>query len=203
MWIRDVIPKSLPGVRAILYGYESNLLGSKSFQSITDIAVTLIHHLKAGGWNFEDSKPLVFLAHSLGGIVLKSAVIEIANGRNNSVTSILDKIQGAIMFGVPNLGMEQGHLATLVEGQANEMLVQDLSRGNGTQYLREQNDQFGGICHLRRVRVFWAYETKLSPTLVVSSALTNLYFIHGFNTRLTRISNEQMALGIGTDLRQC
>jgi|UniRef100_A0A8H7K5Z3 alpha-beta hydrolase superfamily lysophospholipase len=107
MWIRDELPRSVPGIRTIIYGYKSELLGSESFQTISDIALSLIHQLKTGGWNLDSSKPIVFLAHSLGGLVLKDAIVQIARVEN--VMSILNKFKGAIMFGVPSLGMYQSH----------------------------------------------------------------------------------------------
>ncbi|KAL1874856.1 hypothetical protein Daus18300_003397 [Diaporthe australafricana] len=167
MWIRDEIPRSVPGMRTLIYGYDSKLVGSSSFQSISDIALNLIHQLKSGGWNLDSSKPIVFLAHSLGGLVLKEAIVQIAD-RDNSAACIIDRVCGAIMFGVPSMGMRQSHLIAMVEGQANELLVEDLSRENGSKYLRNLNKRFDGLSFIRRARIFRAYETVESPTVVVS-----------------------------------
>ncbi|KAL7920620.1 hypothetical protein ACQKWADRAFT_298002 [Trichoderma austrokoningii] len=169
MWIRDELPRSLPGVRAVLYGYDSRLIGSNSFQSISDIAVSLIWNLKSGGWNLPSSKPIIFLAHSLGGIVLKEAIVQIAECGDKSVAGILDNLLGGIMFGVPNLGMQQSHLMAMVEGQANEMLVQDLSRENGSNYVRQLYTSFNGLSVVHKVKILWAYETEQSPTVIKRS----------------------------------
>lgn len=158
----------MPGVRAVLYGYDSQLIDSNSFQSISDIAVSLIWNLKSGGWNLSSSRPIIFLAHSLGGIVLKEAIVQMADSGNKGVAGILDNLLGAIMFGVPSLGMQQSHLMAMVEGQANEMLVQDLSRENGGNYVRQLNKAFNGLSIVHTVKILWAYETKESPTIVVS-----------------------------------
>ncbi|VUC31502.1 unnamed protein product [Clonostachys rosea] len=158
MWIRDELPRSITGIRAIIYGYKSQLLASDSFQSISDIALNLIHQLKTGGWNLESSKPIIFLAHSLGGLVLKDAIVQIAD--REIVSSILDRFKGAIMFGVPSLGMNQSHLVMMTKGQANEGLSQDLSRENGSDYLRRLNRSFEGVSTLKDARIYWAYETK-------------------------------------------
>jgi hypothetical protein len=167
MWLRDEIPISVPGVRTVIYGYGSTLVGSSSFQTIGDIALGLIQRLEAGGWNFHSSKPIVFLAYSLCGLVLKEALVQVAD-RVESIASILDNVQGAIMFGVPSLGMQQSHLMTMIEGQGNDTLVQDLSRDNGSYYLRQLKKSFEGISFTRTVRILWAYETKESRTVVVS-----------------------------------
>lgn len=167
MWIRDSLPAAIPGLRALVYGYDSSLVGSSSFKSIADIAQSLVLHLKSGGWNLASSKPLVFLAHSLGGLVLKRATVQAASG-DRSIASILDNILGAIMFGVPSLGMQQSHLMAMVEGQPNELLVQDLSREGGGNYVRQLHTQFEGLSFLRKARILWAYETKESSTVTVS-----------------------------------
>lgn len=169
MWIRDEIPRLIPGLRPIIYGFDTKLQGSTSFQSIGDIARGLILHLESGGWN-DHSKPIVFLAHSLGGLVLKEAIVQMAD-RAQGIAGILDNVRGAIMFGVPSLGMVQPHLAAMVEGQANEALVQDLSREGGTSYLRDLNRRFEGILFVKTTRILWAYETKESPTVVVRSPI--------------------------------
>lgn len=166
MWIRDSIPRSVPGVRTVVYGYDSQLLESDSFQTISDIAQAFILHLQSAGYNLPSSKPIVFLAHSLGGIVLKEAIVQMAD-REKSVTQILDNILGAIMFGVPSLGMEQTHLISVVEGRPNEQLVQDLARDGGANYVRRLNTRFKGLTFLRTARLIWAYETRESPTLIV------------------------------------
>ncbi|KAK4454860.1 hypothetical protein QBC34DRAFT_433106 [Podospora aff. communis PSN243] len=161
MWIRDALPASLPMVRTVIYGYGSKLLGSNSFQSIGDMARTLILHLRTGGWHLSSSRPLVFLAHSLGGIVLKEAIVQMA-GSDGSISGILSNVRGAIMFGVPSLGMEQSHLLAMVDGQPNQALVEDLSRYCGS-YVRQLHKQFEGLLFLRRARLLWAYETEESP----------------------------------------
>jgi hypothetical protein len=166
MWIRDEAPANVPGMRTVIYGYDSSLLHSTSNQSIRDIARDFIEHLRLGRWNMTTSKPLVFLAHSLGGLVLKDALVQIADAKDNRDSCLLDKILGVVMFGVPNLGMEQSHLRAMVEGQPNELLVDDLSRNSN--YLSQLDASFSGITFERGILIFWAYETAQSKTVVVS-----------------------------------
>jgi hypothetical protein len=40
MWLRDSLPFDLPGVRIMLYGYETQLHGSQSFQDLEALATT-------------------------------------------------------------------------------------------------------------------------------------------------------------------
>ena len=45
MWLRDSLPKDLPNLRILLYGYESGLEGSDSTQNVSVIADSFLGHL--------------------------------------------------------------------------------------------------------------------------------------------------------------
>ena len=45
MWLRDTLPKDLPNLRVLLYGYESGLEESDSSQNISVIADSFVSHL--------------------------------------------------------------------------------------------------------------------------------------------------------------
>ncbi|KAI1778565.1 hypothetical protein F4818DRAFT_304526 [Hypoxylon cercidicola] len=166
MWIRDKLPWSLPNVRPILYGYDTTLIDSHSFQSIFDLALGLIHHLRANGWVSPTCKPLSFLAHSLGGLVVKQAFVLIAS-RIERDSPIRQAIKGAVFFGVPNFGMEQSHLAVVVKGQPNAELIENLKLDST--YLRQLDEQFSGISYLQNCSLHWGYETQKSPTVAQDS----------------------------------
>ena len=46
MWLRDSLPRDLPGTRVLIYGYDSELVGSKSFQGIEAIASGFVGSLR-------------------------------------------------------------------------------------------------------------------------------------------------------------
>jgi hypothetical protein len=164
MWIRDSLPKHLHGTRAIVYGYDTKLLDSDSFQSIPDLARELINQLQAYGWGTQIRRPLVFLAHSLGGLVLKEALVQLDKSQDETYKSLLSVVRGSVCFGVPNLGMEQGHFRTVVQNNPNEALVDDIARNSN--YLRRLNEEFSGGSFNQHLRCFWAFETSESPTVV-------------------------------------
>ena len=150
----------------ILYGYDSALQDSKSTQTTHEMALTLIHHLQMGGWNCQSACSIVFIAHSMGGLVLKDALVQIASTSDTRINCLLEKILGAVMFGVPNLGMEHVELQTIVEGQANEVLIEDLSRNSN--YLTKLENSFAGIITRRDMLFYWAFEEVKTKTVVVS-----------------------------------
>ncbi|KAI0896566.1 hypothetical protein F4806DRAFT_508444 [Annulohypoxylon nitens] len=166
MWIRDALPRSLPHLRPILYGYNSELLKSHSFQSTFDLAVALIKQLQANGWESPMCRPLAFLAHSLGGIILKQALVLLA-GTNDHVDPVIQAMKGVIFFGVPNLGMVQSHLEAVVVGQANINLIKDLSPKSA--FLHQLDEQFSGVSALQSCLIYWCYETMESSTVARDS----------------------------------
>ncbi|EHK22131.1 uncharacterized protein TRIVIDRAFT_150386 [Trichoderma virens Gv29-8] len=166
MWIRDSLPRDLPGVRTIIYGYDTALINSTSFQTIQDISLTLIHQLKANGWASPGSKNLVFLAHSLGGVILKEALVSMA-GSGEREKYVLSLTKGAIFFGVPSHGMHISHFLAMVGSQPNQDLIRDLS--SDSTYLMNLDKRFEGISVIRQMKLFWAYETKTSPLYTVIS----------------------------------
>ncbi|EHK16100.1 uncharacterized protein TRIVIDRAFT_10289, partial [Trichoderma virens Gv29-8] len=163
MWIRDTLPQLVPGVRFILYGYDTKLMGSKSFQNVKDLAVGLINQLKAGGWTAVNSKELIFLAHSLGGVVLKQCLYMLADS-DAAFQSILDKTKGGIFFGVPSEGMNIQDIEDMLKDQPNrDGLVAEIS--SNSSFLSSLEERISGITGFRKMRFFWAYETQMTSTL--------------------------------------
>ena len=42
VWLRDYLPKDLPDIRVILYGYKTELLGNESKDSIEDLGLRFL-----------------------------------------------------------------------------------------------------------------------------------------------------------------
>lgn len=165
MWIRDELPHRLPGVRFLVYGYDTALAGSTSFQIIPDLAISLVQAMKAAGCSTPSAKPILFLAHSLGGVILKQTLVLLAGGGDQE-RAILAKIKGAIFFGVPSQGMSIPDILEMLGDQPNVALVNDLS--NQSDFLTRLDEQFGNISYLQRIKFLWAFETKVTPTIEVS-----------------------------------
>ncbi|KAL6807500.1 hypothetical protein GGI42DRAFT_245801 [Trichoderma sp. SZMC 28013] len=164
MWIRDTLPHLVPKVKFILYGYDTKLAGSKSFQTVPDIALSLIHTLQQGGWAGTDPRKLIFFAHSLGGIVLKEAFRMLADSSVRDEL-ILNRTRGVIFFGVPSQGLDVSDLQIMLQGQPNkDALVKEIS--NESPFVEVLEEQFSGISHLQKMKLLWAYETETTPTVI-------------------------------------
>ncbi|KAK0729580.1 hypothetical protein B0H67DRAFT_650805 [Lasiosphaeris hirsuta] len=152
MWIRDALPNMVDGTRFILYGYDTALIRSKSFQSVEDIAISL-------------REIPYFFAHSLGGIVLKQTFVMLT-GSGAAEVSMLAKTIGAIFFGVPSEGMQVSDIKEILGKQPNkDALVKDISAESS--FLPQLERQVAGISYVRKMRLFWYYETQTTPAVEV------------------------------------
>jgi len=166
MWLRDQLPHDFPNVRVLIYGYDTRLLRSDSFQTIDDLAVSLIAQLRGIGKTQTFTKPLLIFAHSLGGLLVKKALCLLARS-GDPEAFMLDRVRLVVSFGVPSDGMSTEYLEHMVDGQPNQYLVECLSQDDPHGFLQALKESFYGIAHLRRIRLISAYETRQTRTAKV------------------------------------
>jgi Putative serine esterase (DUF676) len=169
MWLRDKLPEDVSTFRQIIYGYDTSLTGNESFQVIDDLATSFIAKLRSIGRASTTAKPLIYFAHSLGGIILKHALVTLAGSCGGGERLMLEKTRSIFFFGVPHLGMEMSHLLVIAQGQSSEPLVRALSHEDLS--LARLDDQFHGIAMFSKVEVISVYETKLSRAAQVGNVL--------------------------------
>jgi hypothetical protein len=72
LWLRDFLPSQLPSARIMSFGYNSDTALSNSVTDIDGVANTLLFRLRGlRPLEVEKKRPIVFISHSLGGIVVK------------------------------------------------------------------------------------------------------------------------------------
>ncbi|KAF1953686.1 hypothetical protein CC80DRAFT_537276 [Byssothecium circinans] len=162
MWLRDSLPGDLKGARIIVYGHDSRLLDSASFQNISAIAGQLCSGLRSIR-SFESGTspqiPLVFIGHSLGGLLIKQALVGMAKG-DESDRANLTSTYGALFFGTPNQGMNIDSLIAMVGDQPNRYFLETL--GNGSEVLQNLVNNFNEVFTFRDSEVISFYETEKS-----------------------------------------
>jgi len=106
MWLRDALPYHLPCARIIVYGYDTQLHGSRSFQDLEALGSSLRVDIEGMNdeatvcakqksvyinitTNFEKIKPLIFIAHSLGGLIVKEVEPDSSTVRIHEGISLL------------------------------------------------------------------------------------------------------------------
>lgn len=161
MWLRDRLPQDVPQLRSLIYGYDTKLFKSHSFQDLDDIAWSFIASLKELRRSLPPTKPLIFLAHSLGGIVLKRALVLLALEGNDEEKMILESVKGLVFFGVPHRGMEVSHFLAMVARQPNEDLI-SRALSPDSALLPELDKQFSEIALRIDPNIRFVYETAES-----------------------------------------
>ncbi|KAK2017089.1 hypothetical protein LZ32DRAFT_577078, partial [Colletotrichum eremochloae] len=171
VWLRDFLPKDVPNIRVLIYGYDTTLPGSLSNQSIEDLGGILVERVVA--FRARDGttrRPLIFIGHSLGGLLIKEALIRARRRRDDAIADLAKACYALLFFGVPNLGLRNDQLMTMIRGQPNEALVHDLIVNNdfeASTFLKRLADQFSESCK-DHYRVMSFFERMLSPTIQLS-----------------------------------
>ncbi|KAL0258460.1 hypothetical protein SLS55_005953 [Diplodia seriata] len=152
MWLRDALPKDFPQARIFVYGYDSKLINSKSFQEIPDLSLNFRDHMSN---ILSGSRQLILIGHSLGGLLVKEAF-------SRDAAATLNSISGLLFFGAPSEGLDNEALQLMVKDQPNGYLVKTLGRSSGV--LRTQMTAFRRVFEESRFLTFWYYETEMTPT---------------------------------------
>jgi len=179
VWLRDFAPGAVPRARFITYGYDTAVVGSDNNQGVHELARTLLDRLvDFRNRTQTQQRPLVFVCHSLGGVVLKEALVMSSKSTEPNHKKLLEVTLmtfGLVFMGVPNLGLRHSQLETVVRGRPNESFVRDLlvkSDGEPSQFLSYLTNEFSDLDRRRGLpfEIISYYETVSSPTVVVSQS---------------------------------
>ncbi|KAM7186462.1 hypothetical protein V8F33_011785, partial [Rhypophila sp. PSN 637] len=164
-WPRDLVPDTVPCARVLAYGYDTNIRsqfnGPISNNTVGDHGWDLLCSL--GDIRRDDcSRPLLFICHSLGGLVSKIALIKSNDCRTvkPQLYTVAQSTVGLFFFGTPHrgadpLGAARGFLTTLARGlslKVNESVVSTLMPGGD--YLRSIRDGFLSLARTRHWTVY-------------------------------------------------
>ena len=98
-----MLPTEVPSARIMTFGYESAWAFSNSVSGIRDKALDLLNRLSAKRNDDTYRRPIVFICHSLGGIVVKKALI-FAHERSSAFNDILTNTKAIAFLAVPHKG---------------------------------------------------------------------------------------------------
>lgn len=163
MWLMTNLQRDLPAARVMIFGYESGLAHSSSHAQLDDLADPLQHAI-VRILRSNKTKPLVLIGHSLGGLLVKEALIRIAEpSSKDGLPNLLDMIRGILLFGTPNDGLDIESLIPMVNDQPNRLLLESLNP-KSSQVLRRQRQAFWKVLERTNLQLFCLYETEQSPT---------------------------------------
>ncbi|KAL8366543.1 hypothetical protein RB595_010413 [Gaeumannomyces hyphopodioides] len=106
-WPGTLLPQKLKNARILTYGYDAYVLRRSvaSNNRLKDHARNLLNDLTTDRASCEArSRPLIFVAHSLGGLVCKEAILRSRNHPESYLRDIFDCTKGIIFMGTPHKG---------------------------------------------------------------------------------------------------
>ncbi|KAI4932682.1 hypothetical protein J4E85_003080 [Alternaria conjuncta] len=115
-WPRDLLPIDLPDARIITWGYAAATikpLGVVSIANPTQHAEKLCSELASLRVDVVD-RPILFVAHSMGGIVAKKALLNSQDSNVDSIAPLVDDTRGIIFMGTPHCGSKSADVASFL-----------------------------------------------------------------------------------------
>ncbi|KAH9234110.1 hypothetical protein K456DRAFT_331285 [Colletotrichum gloeosporioides 23] len=131
-WPADTLPLSIPRARIWVYGYNADLIGgllqarnqNSVLQHGNDLKMKMSRSLK-------DDAPIIFVAHSLGGLVVK---VRLHSDRAEASSGLLSRLKAVVFCGTPHRGSDTAswaliarHLAAVAGINVNRRQLDDLS----------------------------------------------------------------------------
>ncbi|KAL8710362.1 MAG: hypothetical protein Q9225_007304 [Loekoesia sp. 1 TL-2023] len=169
-WFGD--DEYLQRFRVFTFGYNSNFKGSGTNLNITDFAKDLLFQLLTFSHHDSESigsRPIIFIAHSLGGLVVKKAYI--IGKHDDEYSSILSQIYGILFLATPHRGAQYAKMLNNILSSAPivappKAYVADLDTHSAA--LQDINEQFRTICHeLVLVSFFETLKTSFGLTKIL------------------------------------
>ena len=168
----------LSSYRIFVYGYNSNFKGAGTNLNIIDFAKDLLFQMLtfSGGQGNHLSighRAIVFVTHSMGGLVVKKAFI--LGKHDPEYASLISKVYGMLFLATPHRGahyakMLNNILSTAPLGAPPKAYIADLDSQSSA--LQDINEQFRTSCGgLALVSFFETLKTNVGPAKVLVSDL--------------------------------
>lgn len=145
-WPETILPSELPRARIFTYGYNANMTPLKapvSTNRVADHAKNLLVDL-ANARAGTPHRRLVFVVHSLGGIVAKEAILASRNNPEPHLRSVFECTAGVAFLGTPHRGSWLASWAKIPAGAvgllSNKSLLEVLETDN--QFLESVQERF-------------------------------------------------------------
>ncbi|KAL7916980.1 hypothetical protein ACQKWADRAFT_317663 [Trichoderma austrokoningii] len=186
MWLRHFLSQDLPYCRTMTYGYNSKL-STRGNDTIIDYSRGLMEALKKIR-NTEElrQRPLFFIAHSFGGIILAHAV-QTNEDDDPTIATLHKATYGMLLFGIPHKGLLVNDIEKMLAGQDNHprsALLQQI--GGESDLLENQLADFKNLVRDRKIISF--YETGQTRQLQFDSSSQRWERTGDFITKLDKDS---------------
>ncbi|UKZ61236.1 uncharacterized protein TrAtP1_002504 [Trichoderma atroviride] len=190
MWLRHFLSRDLPYCRTMTYGYNSKL-STRGTDTIMDYSRGLMEALR----KIRDTKelrqrPLFFIAHSFGGIILAHCLVKAVQTNEDddpTIATLHKATYGMLLFGIPHKGLLVNDIEKMLAGQDNHprsALLQQI--GGKSDLLENQLADFKNLVRDRKIVSF--YETGQTRQLRFDSGSQRWERTGDFITKLDKDS---------------
>ncbi|RYP80927.1 hypothetical protein DL769_002205 [Monosporascus sp. CRB-8-3] len=173
LWLRDSLPARVPKVRVMTFGYDSTVLFGSCRASINDFALDLATRLELERQHTEERRrPLVFVCHSLGGVVFKEFLVHLSL-QLDRCHDLLRSVFGVVFMGTPHRGSRAATPARLLSQIINVATLGSVVRSDSIRTLQVSSIELETISRhatelLKALTIISFYEQKpIGPALVV------------------------------------
>ena len=161
MWPRDLLPVDVPNARVMTYGYRSIIQSPSQICQLSlfyqaDDLVSRVKQVRRQ--TASDNRPIIFIAHSLGGIVVKSALVRLkmcSVGGDKDDVKIARSTSGILFLGTPQRSHGTMTLADLirriVSHVASKTFEESESMDEEADWLEARLEQFKSLTKLSRI----------------------------------------------------
>ncbi|KAK3988894.1 hypothetical protein QBC44DRAFT_397114 [Cladorrhinum sp. PSN332] len=101
LWPQHFLPRRFPGARVLTYGYNGDMYHNDSISGIRDLAKSLLSCIDIKRQDVDPRRPIIFIAHCLGGLIVKQALHTAHYERDYNY--IADRTAGIFFFGTPHV----------------------------------------------------------------------------------------------------
>ncbi|KAK3393954.1 hypothetical protein B0H63DRAFT_31271 [Podospora didyma] len=113
VWPRELLSQRQPRTRVLSLGYNADIYENDSVAGIRDFAKSMLARLKRHRHGVDKERSIVFVAHCLGGIIVKQALY-LAN-INPEYQPIMAATRGVLFFGTPHFGSDKNQLLSIAQ----------------------------------------------------------------------------------------
>lgn len=193
MWPEKLLPAEIPNTRIFTWGYDADvngLLSSASQNTIHDHANNLLSDLDDLRSSEKDIKvPIIFVVHSLGGIVVKDALNRSSSEVGTRLKHIAPATFGIIFLGTPHRGSKSAsigkianQISLVASKRPNLRLLQGLERKS--EILDRIGDAFRQTILKHNISLYSFREEKETRRLGIFSTIVG-NFLSSQYSRLT------------------
>lgn len=170
-WPTDLLPNDVQNIRILTYGYDSHVTrffqGAANQTNISDHGRSFLNDLSSQRRTCR-KRPIIFVAHSLGGLIVKEALRRAREEKYHShLQDVYNSSNAIIFFGTPHSGSPDAawgeilrRIAAIAQFDTSRPIIADLDPRSGSSKLDELAEAFSIICEERSLKIYSFQESR-------------------------------------------